>query len=77
MPVTLIVKAVLGVLASLPKIISALGVFVQWVSANMDAWFEASKRKEMDRALERSKKEKNTCEQEKLFNPDKDCPPNA
>lgn len=66
-------KGIWGLLAALPQLLGLL----ERVLAGINAWLEErwreKQRKALDEAAKKAKETKNTCDLEKLLDPDKKC----
>lgn len=65
--------ALFSALAAFPKLLEYVG---KVIDAMNSAWFEHKRKQsgeQFDKGVERAKRDKNTCELEKAFNPSKKC----
>lgn len=67
------VSALLGVLASLPKLIEYIEKLAAFVQSEIQRMREEKLRKDLDEAAKKAKKDKDTCQLEKLLDPSKQC----
>lgn len=67
------ITAILGAIAAIPKIADAFEKLLEAVNL---AWFKIKKaqaEKHFDEGAKKAQKDKNTCELEQAFDPDKKC----